>query len=443
MEHVLLPYLSQPACWKTLENGHQILVIPKAGEVVHLHTVVRTGSIHETDDNTGVSHFLEHLMFKGTPRFPAGAFDRMLEGIGARVNASTAKDLTQYFITVPLGSNGDYFHLALDLHADMLLNSLLPEEEIGPPFDAANPLVVDKKRERMVVIEEIKMGMDNPWRQAIKQLNELLYPTHPYHREVIGTAQVIASIPRQAIVDYYRTWYQPSNMITILAGDFEPEVTIDEVAAAFTYPTPQPTPLPQFLPETPQNAPCIMRNALPLNVSYVLLGFLGPPAQQLREAIALDVLSLILGEGNSSRLQQRLVEQLPNTPFIEAGAAHWGYRESSNVLGFGIARPDGAEEAFDLLRAEVDLLHAEPPSTEEIEKAVTRLEASFAAQAETASGICGGLADSMSRLNTPSFYTEYLPILRSLSRDELAACTAAYLPSAHLCAVIVAPEGKD
>lgn len=438
LEHVALPYLSQPAAWATLENGHQIFVIYKPGDVVHLHTVVRTGSVNETDENTGVSHFLEHLMFKGTERFPAGAFDRILEGIGSRVNASTSRDFTQYFVTMPKGQEGEYYRLALDLHADMLLHAALPEAEIGPTFDPANPQVTEK-RERMVVIEEIKMGRDRPWRRAIQQLTEMLYPTHPYRREVIGTEQVIATIPAEKIREYYATWYQPSNMITIATGDLHAEETIADIARAFDFHGVVGVPHLEFLPEAPPTAPRCEQLKLPLNVAYVVLGFLGPPSTDLRATIALDAISLILGETASSRMQLRLLEQLPNTPFFDVGSTHWTYRDSGNVLGYGIVRPDATETSFNLIRAEIARLHSEPPSAREMETAVTRLEAQFAAQAETASGLTAGIADSMARLNNPSSYTEYLPILRSLTPEDLASYAAAYLPDDRYCAVIVSP----
>lgn len=441
MEQITLPYLSQPASWWRLDNGHQILVIPKAGEVVHWHTLVRAGSLCEDDSNNGVSHFLEHLMFKGTPRYPAGRFDRMLEAVGARVNASTSKDFTQYFITLPAGKHGEYSRMALELHADMLLNASLPESEIGPPFTIANPPA--EKRERMVVIEEIKMGMDNPWRQAVKQLNELLYPTHPYRREVIGTAEVIATIPQKAIHDYYRRWYQPANMVTIVSGDFDPQQICDEIAQAFDFPSPSPLPSLAFTSELPPAEPRILRTTAPLNVSYILLAFLGPQANDLRTSIALDVISLILGEGNSSRINQRLVEQLPDSPFIEAGTTHWSYRDNSNLLCFGIARPDSVDSAFELLSAEVANLSREIPSIAEIAKAVTRLEASFAAQAETAIGLCSGISDSMALLNNPSAYTDYLPVLHSISVEEIAATISRILSTEKLCAVLVAPAEKE
>lgn len=439
---VTLPYLSHPAWWATLANGHQVFAVYKPGEVTHLHTVVRTGSVNETAQNTGVSHFLEHLLFKGTERFPAGAFDRILEGIGARVNASTSKDFTQYYITVPQGYQGANYRLALEMHADMLLHAALPEEEIGPPFDFTHPEVTEK-RERMVVIEEIKMGKDNPWRQAIQHLTALLYPTHPYGRDVIGTAGVIASIPRTEIDEYYRTWYQPANMVTIITGELDPKEVIGDVERNFHFHATRAVEHPVFPPESSPTEPRMGVLQMPLNVAYVLLGFLGPPSAELRATIALDVLSLILGEGMSSRLHQRLVEQLPETPFFEVGSTHWTYRDNSNVLGYGVVRPAAAEQAFALLRAEIDRLHVEPPSAAEMEKAVTRLEARFAAQAESASGLSVAIADSMARLNSPAGYTEYLPLLRSLTGEDLVHYASAYLPTERLCSVTVASGHKE
>ncbi len=441
-EQLMLPYLRDAAWWATLENGQQVFAIPKPGEVVHLHTVVRTGSINETAANTGVSHFLEHLMFKGTERFPVGVFDRLLEGIGGRVNAGTSKDFTQYHITLPKGITGEHYRLALDLHADMLLHAALPDEEIGPSFDLTAP-PPSEKRERMVIMEEIKMGKDNPWRLAMQTLTESLYPTHPYRREVIGTAEVIATIPRESLLEYYRTWYQPANMVTIITGDLDPQETIRDVARHFEFQHALPVTHPEYAAEIPPVTPRVTQLAMPLNVAYVILGFLGPSSSDLRAEVALDALSLILGEGRSSRLQLRLVEQLPNTPIIEAGSTHWSYRDSGNVLGFAIARPDAAKQTYDLLREQVQKLHTEPPTSEEIEKTVTRLEASFAAQAETSVGLSSSIADSMARLNNPSHYTEYLPVLRSLTRDELAHYAATYLAEESICAVTVSPSGKE
>ncbi len=439
IEKVKLPYLAGEAWWATLDNGYMIIAVPKPGEVTHLHTVVRTGSVNEDDSNTGVSHFLEHLMFKGSARFPAGEFDRLLEGVGGRVNASTSKDYTQYFVTLPSGRDNELYHLGLDLHADMLLHANLPDTEIGPAFDIANPQV-SEKRERMVVIEEIKMGKDSPWRRTMARMAELLYPTHPYRREVIGTAEVIASISREKIVDYYQTWYQPGNMVTIVSGGHDPELVIAEVARAFTFAGERPVVHPVFTPEQPPVSPRLERLQQQLNVAYVALGFLGPAATNIRDTIALDVIGIILGGGPGSRLYQRLVEKLLDTPFIDVGSTQWEYRDSSNLLAFAIAHPNAAGRALDLLQKEVLNLHDDPITAEELATTITRLETSFAAQTETAEGIATGLADSIARLNSPVYYTEYLPTLHTLTLEYLAITVSIYLAPEKLCAVTIGPE---
>jgi zinc protease len=274
----------------------------------------------------------------------------------------------------------------------------------------------------------------------MQRLTELLYPTHPYRREVIGTAEVIATIPRADIKAYYRRWYRPAQMVTLVAGELEPDEVLASVAAAFAFPEERPAVADVPPPDAAPPAPRTARISLPLNVAYVILGYLGPPSADQRAVVALDTISLLLGEGMSSRIQQRLVEQLPNTPFVDAGSSHWTYRASSQILSYGVVRADAAAQATDLLRAEVARLHTEPPTTEEFAKAVTRLESQFAAQAETAAGLCNALADSMARLNAPDGYTEYLPILRSLTPGDLADYARQYLPHEQVCIVTVGPD---
>ncbi|MBI3945911.1 MAG: insulinase family protein [Armatimonadetes bacterium] len=442
IEQVSLPYLSRPAAVSVTDSGHTICIIPKPGEVVHLHTAVRTGSIHEDDATTGISHFLEHLMFKGTASHPAGEFDRILEGMGARINAATSKDWTQYFVTIPAGENGRFYRQALELHADMMLHPLLPEEEIGPPFDPANPQV-EQKRERHVVIEEIKMGKDNPVRRCFETLNALMYRQHPYHREVIGTAEVIAAVTRETLLGYYRRWYTADNMVTVVAGDLDPASTIAGIREQFRFGAERTGPLPAFSPEPEQAETRAKHLTADVQTGYVWAGFRGPAGWALREVIALDVAMLALGEGRSSRLHQRLVEQLPDTPFFDVGSAQWEYRDETTLMAHGVCRPDVVAESAGLLRAQVAGLVPEPVAGAELEKALTRLEARFASDAERAADLCFRVADSMVRRGDLSLYTEYLPTLRALTPADVAAAVQRYLGEERLCLVTMAPGENE
>lgn len=199
-----------------LPNGQTLIVQEvKNNPVVTLDTWVKTGSVNETDANSGVSHFLEHLFFKGSKKHPAGEFDRILESKGAIINAATSKDFTHYYITLP----SEYFDTALELHADMLTNPQLPRKEL--------------EMERKVVLEEISKDKNNPSKITYENLNKLMYTHHPYKREVIGSAEVISNISREEILDYFNKFYSPSNMTTLVIGDVNANEVIKKVSSAF------------------------------------------------------------------------------------------------------------------------------------------------------------------------------------------------------------------
>src|SRR5574344_388926 len=132
---VKYPFLTKDVEIYERDNGHKIVLAHKEGDMVNVSSWVKTGSINEDDDNNGISHFLEHLMFKGTHAHKVGEFDRMLESKGAIVNAATWKDYTFYYVTLPKGIDNEFYKIALDLHSDMMLDPIIPENEIGAPFD--------------------------------------------------------------------------------------------------------------------------------------------------------------------------------------------------------------------------------------------------------------------------------------------------------------------
>ena len=198
---VKYPFLTKEVEIYERDNGHKIVLAHKEGDMVNVSSWVKTGSINENNDNNGISHFLEHLMFKGTNTYKVGEFDRMLESKGAIVNAATWKDYTFFYVTLPKGIDNKDFDLAVDLHADMMMNPIFPAEELGAPFDINDHSVTDK-RERHVVIEEIRMRKDQPWTKVYNVCNKNMYTNHPYKRDVIGTPEIISQLTRADIDKY-------------------------------------------------------------------------------------------------------------------------------------------------------------------------------------------------------------------------------------------------
>ena len=232
---VKYPFLTKEVEIYERDNGHKIIFAHKEGEMVNVSSWVKTGSINEDDDNNGISHFLEHLMFKGTHAHKVGEFDRMLESKGAIVNAATWKDYTFFYVTLPKGIDDKDFELAIDLHSDMMMDPVFPAEELGAPFDINDNTVTDK-RERHVVIEEIRMRKDQPWTKVYNICNKNLYSSHPYKRDVIGTPEIISRLTREDIDNYYRKFYTPKNVTTIVVGDFNHDSVLNTLCEKFDFP---------------------------------------------------------------------------------------------------------------------------------------------------------------------------------------------------------------
>jgi predicted Zn-dependent peptidase len=199
-----------------LPSGQTVVLeqIPNS-KLVCVDTWVRTGSINESDSNSGVAHFLEHLFFKGSQKYVAGEFEKILDGKGAIYNAATSKDFTHFYITI----KKEDLPLALDLQSDMLLHPMIPQDEMD--------------RERKVVLEEIARTKDDPNSIVFQNMNSILFKQHPYKREVIGSGDVIKNISRDEVLNFYHEWYTPSNMTTVIVGNINKEEALSLVNQYF------------------------------------------------------------------------------------------------------------------------------------------------------------------------------------------------------------------
>ncbi|MCP3914022.1 MAG: insulinase family protein [bacterium] len=199
-----------------LKNGLSVLVAER-----HLDPVVATmvwygvGSRDEAPEEAGVSHFLEHMMFKGTQRHGKGAVDRMTTELGGRNNAFTSTDHTAYWFELA----SDRWKPALELEADRMRNLLLDRREFGT--------------EKAVVLEELSMGADDPWRHLTQEISEVLFRRHAYARPVIGYADVLTRMTPELMRDYYERHYCPSNATVVISGDVAPGPAMRAVREAF------------------------------------------------------------------------------------------------------------------------------------------------------------------------------------------------------------------
>lgn len=436
---VKYPYLTEDVEIYERENGHKIVLAHKEGELANVSTWVKTGSINEDDNNNGISHFLEHLMFKGTHKHVAGDFDRILEAKGAIVNAATWKDYTFYYVTLPKGQNCEDLNLAIELHADMMLDPILPEKEIGAPFDLNNPEVTDK-RERHVVIEEIRMRKDQNWTKVYNACNFNMYKKHPYKRDVIGTPEIISRVTRDEIMNYYKTFYAPENMTTIVVGDFDKEKVLAKVEKEFDFKGRQNAPKRVNEIDSPTDKMIVVENTGKVNTSYLMLGWLGPKANQLKENIEMDIISIILGESTSSRLYQNLIEKHPERIFNMANAEHYQFKDGNNFFVQANFKSDKKEEAIELIKNEVTNLLKNRITEDELAKAKKKIKSRFAYEAETVSEIGENIGYYMTVCEDLKLVEDYLKDLQEISIEDIEKTIRKYLSLDNAVMSLVVPE---
>jgi zinc protease len=328
----------------TLPNGLQVVVIPDHRAPVVTHMIwYKVGSADETAGKSGLAHFLEHLMFKGTAKNPSGRFSQVVATIGGQENAFTSSDYTGYFQRVPR----EELKAMMEFEADRMTGLELSDEVVRP--------------ELLVVLEEQNMRVaNNPGARLGEQMEAALYLNHPYGRPVIGWRHEIEQLDRAGALDFYRRFYSPNNAILVVAGD----VTPDEVRklAEETYgKVPRVADIkPRIRPQEPvQEAPRTVTLADPrVTQPSVSRYYLVPSSTTARpgETEALDVLAHVLGRGSNSRLYQTLV--VDKGIAVNAGANYDGTAVDATRLSvYGTPKPGTSlpqlEAAIDAVLAEV------------------------------------------------------------------------------------------
>lgn len=321
----------------------------------------------------------------------------------------------------------------------MMLDPILPEKEIGAPFDLNNPEVTDK-RERHVVIEEIRMRKDQNWTKVYNACNFNMYKKHPYKRDVIGTPEIISRVTRDEIMNYYKTFYTPENMTTIIVGDFDKEKILAKVEKEFDFKGRQNAPKRVNEIDSPTDKMIVVENTGKVNTSYLMLGWLGPKANQLKENIEMDIISIILGESTSSRLYQNLIEKHPERIFNMANAEHYQFKDGNNFFVQANFKSDKKDEAIELVKNEVANLLKNRITEEELAKAKKKIKSRFAYEAETVSEIGENIGYYMTVCEDLKLVEDYLKDLQEISVDDLEATIRKYLSLDNAVMSLVVPE---
>lgn len=404
-----------------LDDGQTVIIKQvKNNPIVTIDTWIKTGSINENDQNNGVSHFLEHLFFKGTSKHPTGEFDKILESKGAETNAATSKDFTHYYITIP----SKYFDLAMDLHADMLLNPLIPRKEM--------------EKERKVVMEEIAKDENNPSNKVFDNFNNMIYTKHPYKRKVIGTNEIIGKISREEILDYYNTHYGPQNMITVVIGDVDPEHALAKIKEDFKT---APRKLTRNInkPEKPLSKKMTKVDYQPVQSGYMVIGYRGVNALN-KDTYALDVLGTILGEGRSSVLYQTIKEQKQLAFSISANNST--YKEDGIFTIDANFNPDDINKLQKAIFEQIKIIQKQGVTQEQMNLAKNIIQKDTYYSRESISNIASEIGYTTVLTDNPQYYEEYLNNIKKVTPYDVKRVANEYLGENKSAISIVLPESE-
>jgi zinc protease len=410
---------SEPEVFK-LDNGQTVVIqrVPQS-KLVCIDTWIKTGSVNENDKNTGVAHFLEHLFFKGSKKYKQGEFEKILDGKGAVYNAATSKDFTHYYVTI----KKEDLALALDLQADMLLNPAIPQNELD--------------RERMVVLEEIARSKDSPNNIVFQNLNSILFKQHPYKRDVIGSENIIKNITRKEIFEFYDKWYTPSNMVTVIVGNVDKKEALNLVKASFNQPR----------GKTCQN---VYPREISLkkldkkiekgkyNTAYLEIAFKGCEFKNTKDAYALDVLSVILGQGATSYLYKALKEDKNLVTYVDAG--HYSLRDDSIFyISLGL-NSDNYSAAENEVVKQINLIRKKGVTLGEVQKAKNILERSYIYGNESVENIANSIGYNMVLGGDLKYYTCYINNVKKITDQDILRVANEYLNPDKMAVSLLVPE---
>jgi zinc protease len=406
----------------TLDNGLIIIVREDHNApVVSAQAWAMSGSIHEGNWlGAGLSHVLEHMLFKGTTTRPGSRIDQEVQEAGGYMNAYTSFDRTVYHIDVP--NTGAV--TAIDILCDIMQHATLPPDELAKELD--------------VIRREMDMGQDDPGRRSGRRLFETVYTKSPYRFTIIGYPDIFNELKPENIRNYYTEKYAPNNCFYVVAGDVKNDEVVAQIKAAYAKTKSRAMP-PMVLPLEPkQTAAREIIEEAKIELGHVHFAWHIP---ELRHADVpvLDVLAVLLGSGRSSRLFQQVRERQGVAHHVDA----WTYSPGLPGL-FGMSAVvdgDKFESARDAILAEIEKVKSLSVSSNEIQKAVKQFISATLATRKTMEGQAQNLGGNWLAANDLNFSERYLAAVKRVTHADVQRVAREYLTAENRTIYALLPEG--
>ena len=405
-----------------LENGLAIIVREdQSAPVVSAQAWCMAGSTNEGKWlGAGLSHVLEHMLFKGTTTRPGSRIDQEVQEAGGYMNAFTSFDRTVYHIDVPnTGAK-----VALDILCDIMQHATLPAEEM--------------EKEKQVILREMDMNVDDPARRASRRLFEIAYTRSPYRFTIIGYPDIFNELKSEDILAYYREKYAPNNVFYVIAGDVRNDEVVAQVRAAYAEAKALALPA-VVLPEEPkQTAPREVIEEAAVELGYFHFAWHIPELRH-PDVPVLDVLGALLGNGRSSRLYQEVREKKGLVTSVDA----WTYSPGNPGL-FGLSATAEAarfQPACEAMLQEIEKLKAAPVAPHELSKALKQFTAATLATRKTMQGQAQNLGSNWLAANDLNFSERYLAAVKAVTAASLQRVARAWLTPENRTLYALLPTG--
>ncbi len=414
--------LSHAASLQTLPNGLRYVVVEDhAAPVVSLQIYVRCGGVNEEGPIVGVSHFLEHMIFKGTKDISAGEISRVVESNGGSINAATGTEMTQYYIDMP----SDLFDKAFDVLSASVVYPSFPPDEF--------------EKERKVILEEIRRRNDNPESDLWDGFLEAVYRKTPYKNNVIGTEATIRPMTRDMMVEQHDKFYVASNLVVVVVGDVKASHVKKRIEDFFGKMPKVPVPAQPLLVEPPAEDTVVKEISRPAKQAHVAVGFTGPVLSDPKQ-VAMDVLATVLGGGQSSRLNQTFREEKQSVWSIGSSFMSHG---GSGVFGiFAECPPEKARGLVNEIYLLLFQAESDGFTAEELARAKAQMRSGWLFGQETYHGQASQWG-FYALLGRPQLMDTYLKDLDKVTLDDLKDLLRTYFNTRTLSGAVLTPSASE
>ena len=406
----------------TLDNGLRVIT----ADMPHTRSVCITmfigvGSRYETEPQAGISHFIEHLCFKGTQkRTTAREISAAIEGVGGILNGGTDKELTLYWCKVAQ----THFPLALDVLADMLLHSKFDPQDI--------------ERERQVIIEEINMGKDSPSQLVNMLIDELLWPNHPLGRDIAGSKESVAAITKDIMLDYLAHQYQPGNTIVSIAGALQHQEMVTAVGQVLGDWAKRQS-RPRYSPYKEQQFRRLRIERKDTEQAHLCLALDGLSLLHPKR-FTLDLLNVVLGEGMSSRLFVEIRDRLGLAYSIHSYVEH--FLDTGSVTIYAGVEPKNLPVAIKAILEQLSQLKETVPEAE-LTKAKELAKGRLLLRMEDSRSVAGWMGGQEVLTQRILSVDEVISIIDAITADELRQLAQELLIGSQLRLAVVGPVADD